>query len=184
MLTDFQKQKMRKLFDFWDHNNSGRLEKADYEEIARRIAAERGWARTSPEYASTYNTVMTNWAQLEHYADANNDNIITIEEWLAYCTSLINDVSAYRMNAMELMMALLNAVDRDGDGLLTLEDYRMWFRIYDADPAQAERAFQRMDTDGNGTLSIDEMINALNDFYFSNAPSAPGNFLFGDLDDV
>jgi Ca2+-binding EF-hand superfamily protein len=184
MLTDFQKQKMRKLFDFWDHNNSGQLEKVDYQDIAQRVATERGWDRNSPDYASTYNAVMTNWAQLEHYADANDDDVITIEEWMAYCTSLVNDVSAFRVNAMELMTALLNAVDRDSDGLITLADYQLWFRIYNADASQAEAAFQRMDTDGNGSLSIDEIISALHDFYFSNAPSAPGNFLFGELDDA
>ena len=182
MLTDFQKHKMRKLFNFWDYNNTERLEKTDYQNITSRVAAERGWDRNSPQYASTYNAVMTNWAQLEHYADENNDNIITVEEWMAYCESLVNDAQAYRVHAMELMMTLLNAVDVDEDGLLTIEDYKRWFRIYNVDPAQAENAFGHLDTDGNGHLSIDEIINALNDFYYSNAPSAPGNYLFGDLE--
>lgn len=181
MLTDFQTQKMEKLFRFWDIDNNGYLEQVDYEQLAERITAERGWKSGSTEAASTYNALMASWGQIAQFADANADAKVTPKEWMAHCTAMVQDSGVYRVSGMELMMALFNAVDTDGDGQLTLEDYKMWFRIYKADEAQAEAAFTQMDTDGSGALSIDELLTAVDDFYHSDDPDAPGNHLFGGL---
>ncbi|MEO0565388.1 MAG: hypothetical protein AAF125_24990 [Chloroflexota bacterium] len=179
-LSEFQTLKMTKLFQFWDINNTETLEQSDYLEIIDRVLAERGWQQDSPEYDSIYTVIMTNWAQIEHFADKDNGGV-TLSDWLAYCDHVVNDATAYRVNAMEVMSALLGAVDTDSDGQLTLDDFKMWFRIFKASDTQAKTAFARLDTDRSGELSISEIIDALDDFYHSNAVSVAGNHLFGEL---
>jgi Ca2+-binding EF-hand superfamily protein len=181
MLTDFQSQKIKKLFQFWDIDNNGYLEQADYVQLAERVAAERGWASGSTETASAYNALMASWGQIAQFADTDHNAQITPKEWTAFCTAMVQDSATYRIAGMELMMALFSAVDTDGDGQLTLDDFKMWFRIYKADESEAEAAFARIDTDGSGKLSIDELILAVDDFYHSDDPESPGNYLFGEL---
>ena len=181
MLTDLQKAKMTRLFHFWDLNHNGYLDKADYETIVTRIANERGWQKGSTDFASTYNTVMTNWAQVEKFAQDNDNQNVYLPDWLAYCDYVVNNQSAYRIHAMELMMTLLNAVDTNGDGQITREDYKMWFRIFGNSDEEAERAFDHIDTDNSNVLSLDEMIHAVDEFFQSNARHVPGNHMFGEL---
>jgi hypothetical protein len=42
-------------------------------------------------------------------------------------------------------------------------------------------ALRKLDTSGDGTLTVDELVAAARDFYLSDEPDAVGNWLFGDV---
>lgn len=181
MLTDFQKKKLTHFFNFWDADNNGYLEKNDYEQIANRIAEERGWVKGSTDYAATYNAVMATWNEAKQFADKNKDNRITLSEWLAYYDYVITNPATYRMNVVGLMTAILNAIDADNDGLITPIDFQMLFRMYSADENTALVAFNKIDNDRSGAISVDELFGAVDTFFLSDDPLEAGNYLFGML---
>lgn len=181
MLSDFQKKKLTHLFNFWDADNNGYLERTDYEAIVKRICAERGWGAGTPRYAATHNAVLATWGEARLFADADKDERITLDEWLAYYDHVITDPAAYRINVNGLMTTLLGAIDTDNDGHITPDDFAMWFRIYNADEDDARQSFALIDTDGNGKLSIEELIIAVDTFFLGDDPAALGNALFGTI---
>ena len=77
--------------------------------------------------------------------------------------------------------AQFDIVDADGDGIASLDEYVTWLKSWDADIA-AEPAFERLDEDGNGKLTKDEIRRIVRDFYFGEDPAAPGTHLIGVLD--
>jgi hypothetical protein len=77
---------------------------------------------------------------------------------------------------------LIGALDRDGNGSLSRDEY---VRMYDAlgvPPSTSTEAFKRLDRDGSGELSYAEFRQAIVEFYLSGDPNAPGNWLLGAMD--
>jgi len=70
--------------------------------------------------------------------------------------------------------------DRDGDGLLSVDDYRHWTLAWGL-AFDAERNFQQFDLDGDGYLRQTEIAEYLRQFHFSNDPEAPGNYFYGEF---
>lgn len=181
MLSALQQKKIDKLFSFWDTNNNKSLDKADFTKIARRIAAHYHWEPGSTQYERTHQTLMAAWGQMQVFADEDENAVITPKEWRDYCKHLITDESAYRIYTLELSMNLFSIVDQDEDGDLSQEDWQTLFDLFNAKAEEAAFAFDQIDRDGNGQVSIGEMVEALNDFFRSSDPNVPGNYLFGPL---
>jgi len=54
--------------------------------------------------------------------------------------------------------------------------------VYDIyDEVVTPQVFNILDVNNNGTLSKDEIIEAVNQFFYSNNPNHAGNFLFGKI---
>ncbi|MGW4806217.1 EF-hand domain-containing protein [Kitasatospora sp. NPDC004272] len=70
--------------------------------------------------------------------------------------------------------------DRDDDGRVTAEEFTRFHRALGLPPGTAGLAFERLDLDGDGTLSVAELAAALWEFWTSEDAGALGNWLFGD----
>ncbi|MFD6877298.1 MULTISPECIES: hypothetical protein [unclassified Streptomyces] len=57
----------------------------------------------------------------------------------------------------------------------------MYIKSLGASPADLKVAFAKLDTDGDGTLGREEIRRATEEYYTSEDPTAPGNWLFGNL---
>ena len=62
-----------------------------------------------------------------------------------------------------------------------LPDFQILQSAFGTTDGDAVAAFVRLDTDANGALSVDELVQAAHDYYTSGDPKAPGNSLFGPL---
>jgi Ca2+-binding EF-hand superfamily protein len=54
-------------------------------------------------------------------------------------------------------------------------------RAFNTPVSEISAAFNRIDTDGDGTLSTQELVAAIRAYYIGTDPEAPGNWLFGPL---
>lgn len=57
--------------------------------------------------------------------------------------------------------AIVSLVDRDGNGLITREDFTRWMAAVGVDELEAHHAFDQIDLDGTGNLSTEEFLEAL-----------------------
>ena len=74
---------------------------------------------------------------------------------------------------------MLELWDRDGDGKLSADEYVKLEWCYGVTEEAAREAFRHLDRDGDGYLTLEEGMKAIEEFYLSDDPDAPGNWLFG-----
>ena len=180
MLTELQKLKLTAMFNYYDLDGDGVLEKADYEEFARRTCEALGFAPGSPEYDQVYAANVDAWENetLQRF-DKDGDGRVSLEEHLEAHEALLSDKELFNQIVMRDSEGLLGLWDQDGDGKLSSQEYAKALWCYGVEKEAAREAFQHLDRNGSGYLSIEEILKALEEFYQSDDPEAPGNWLMG-----
>lgn len=74
---------------------------------------------------------------------------------------------------------IFNVCDVDDSGNLDLDEWVTLFRAFGLPVVYAQEAFSSLDKNRDGSLQKEEVIAALNDFYYSDDPSTLANFMFG-----
>ncbi|HSL71868.1 MAG TPA: hypothetical protein VK864_16590 [Longimicrobiales bacterium] len=183
MLTEFQKQKLPRLFAVHDLNRDGTINRADFEEYTRRIASTRGWGPESQEYKELLSRFLMFWDELEKTARARGASQVTVTEWLAHWDAILQTPALYDQLA-PIGRLVFTILDQDGDGRVTAGEYQAVFTEGGLDSAQAAQAFARLDLDHDGRLMIEEIMTLLEQFFRSEDPAEPGNALFGIIPEV
>lgn len=178
MLTDLQQRKIKNLFAVHDLDHDGVLSPQDYKEYTGKIAAARGLKPGSPAYDELLARFMRMWDGFES-ADRNHDKRVTLKEWFAYFDRLLATEGQYEQVGEPIAEAVFSMLDRNGDGAVTADEYAWLYSSGGLDPSLAHAAFQRLDVDHDGRVSPAELSRLLREFFRSNDPEAPGNWLFG-----
>lgn len=181
MLSELQTKKLTKLFGVHDANHDGVLQESDYENMARGVAATRGWANDSSEYAALRTRMLRFWNGLAAHADASGDQRVTLKEWLAYMDELMATPGEFQTVIAPVASMIWQTLDRDGDGAVTAGDMATAYTIMGQDATLAAQNFARLDGDGDGRISLDEFLTMIDQFFRSDDPKHPGNLLFGQL---
>src|SRR6218665_3872909 len=83
----------------------------------------------------------------------------------------------------EVIHGCHDMLDVNRDGYLQADEYeRMVSRTGVQDTSFVKEAFNAIDVNGDGKLSIEEFTNAYFDFLFSDDEKSPNAFFFGPLD--
>lgn len=183
MLTDLQTHKLTRAFHVADANHDGLIKRDDYEHHAERMAAAFSTPSDSSAYATIHAQLMRDWEGVRQFV-AQGDDQVTLNDWLAFFDMLIHSptfetwVTTYIDGSFELW----KTVDPQGptDGI-NVERFAKFYSAYGVDADAARASFAKMDTDSDGFMSRAEMIAASRDFFSSDDPSAPGNWLYGEI---
>ena len=186
MLSEIQREKLTKLFRIWDTDGNGFLELNDWDRLAKKRAQLSSISPDSDEYRSLLTLHHVIWEVLRQNADTNRDDRVSLEEFQAYCDAQYGDVTDVRYASIPdqlrgLFDVLMGSVDRDQDGRITADDYALFLESWGADEAMpgAKARFERLDRDGDGFISVEEVRQFVADHMLSRDPDAPGNVLFG-----
>jgi juvenile hormone diol kinase len=182
MITNFQEKKLTKLFKFWDANGNGVLDEPDYMQVAQRLSAERGWAPGTPEHDFLHQKLHEDWLEAKKFADTNDDNKISLEEWIIFCETFMGDPEMYDITVTNVASAIVDAVDVDNNGYLDKKEWQLLFRIYGKPNDEAIYAHDIMSENGKVKIDKAKVLQLLNDFFYSNDTSLAGNYMFGKLD--
>ncbi|MSP12022.1 MAG: EF-hand domain-containing protein [Chloroflexi bacterium] len=71
--------------------------------------------------------------------------------------------------------------DRNGDGKISSSEFIAYLRGYNVTEQDAKDAFARLDRNDNGFITKKEMMLNMEEYFMSEAPEAPGNWLFGSF---
>lgn len=180
MLTEFQKRKISNLFAVHDLNHDGTLERNDFVEYTQRFTGKRGFGSDSPEHQKLLDLFLEFWEGLTRGADSDHDKKVSLQEWFSTFDRMLS--SPQQIQAIQpLGEAVFNMLDRNGDGKVTLEEYRWLYSSGALDPMLAADSFKRIDRDHDGRVSPAELSDCLREFLLSNDANAPGNWLFGPV---
>lgn len=182
--TDLLDRKLERAFNQLDADGSGMIDATDIIALGSRLLAALGEPDDSPKSKALMDSIADFWQDLFTELDGNRDGKITPAEYSVGMTRLYGEGGpAYDRSFRPMMKALLTVVDTDGDGVISHVEFHQAQAVFNPElgPWDAEELFRRIDKDGNGSLTVDELLDAVREYYTGADPDAPGNLLFGEI---
>jgi Ca2+-binding EF-hand superfamily protein len=176
MLSEFRRRKLSAGFNELDVNGDGRIEDSDIELLIKNHGRAYGHPEGSPEYEDLAQRTKDVWERLKLF-DADGDGVVSLDEYVDGFAAFLGQRDEF-MNSMGVLVdAFYTLADQDRDGLITEDELVMHFRAWNHSEGQAREAFPKLDRNGNGGISKEEWMQNLEEFYYSEDPQAPGNWL-------
>lgn len=154
-MTNFD-DSLARSFSQLDTNGNGVLEQEDFQALARRALQELGEAPNSPKRQALIQSYDSLWSNIA-MGDTDDDGSVDREEYKAFMTNV-----ASRHTITGIMTRIsMSITDLDGDGKISLEEY-LRSPNFTGDPLPVRHElFRKMDTDGDGYVSSQEMAQAM-----------------------
>lgn len=181
MLSELRTRKFTALFACFDFDKNGVLEKIDYEHFAQNLSQAYALVPGTTKYAAMYADTMALWEFVHHVADKDGDHRITPAEFIDAYTAMTSDEITFKQLLMSYAEYVIRTGDRDGNGKLDEDEYATILWCYGIPDADARTAFRHLVTDGSGYLTIAAMEKVFAEFFRSDDPAAPGNWMIGPL---
>ncbi len=182
-LSPFRRRKLDMMFSVLDLDGDGFVEQADFTRRVEAFARMRGWEAGSEEYERNLRFALDEWENLRETADADEDHRVSRREFGRYGEVFLDDRDAVRAHARGDAQLLFDAMDSDGDGKVTADEYRVYLEVCGVDASAADAFFAHADLNEDGRITRAEMSHAVEEFLLSEDPAAGGNYLFGPLPD-
>ncbi|WP_283136609.1 EF-hand domain-containing protein [Rhizohabitans arisaemae] len=167
MASGFQRRKIAGVFDAMDVDGDGFLQEADFIALAKR------WAGTGrPRMAAV---MLGWWPVLLAASDLDRDGKVTLDEVLR----VVDGLGEMPEAVVGTATAMFEAVDEDGDGSISVGEYRRLIETWSGRPVDTDEVFPLLDLDGDGHLSAEEFTRLWTEFWSGDDPDAPGTWVFG-----
>lgn len=181
MLSDLQRAKIPNLFQMFDANKNGVLDKKDIVRIIDTCAGQKGLDKKSEDYDQHESAFLGLWVGMTTLADKNMDDKVTPDEFLAFFDHLIQSKNKYKILVNRISEGFFCTFDKDHDGKLTFIEYRQFYEAVGLDERFARTIFDKLDLDSNGSISINTLKILIDQFFRSQDDKAPGNQFFGPV---
>ena len=183
-MTDFLERRLARRFRTLDDDRNSFLERYDFEVSAVRMAEEFGHGPESPARQKLVELSLGLWEHVLKVADADADGRIGLAEYkAAFAAGLLETPESFEQGYVPFLDAIMEIVDQDRDGKLTVSDEIRWTNALMHLPEHdARETFRRIDRDGDGLITVGDLLEAIRGYYFDDSPDSPGHWLLGPLD--
>ncbi|PIY11080.1 MAG: hypothetical protein COZ18_04640 [Flexibacter sp. CG_4_10_14_3_um_filter_32_15] len=181
VLTPLQERKARRMFEVFDINNDGTVERNDFNLILNKWAEVVPFSRQSETYRGLNYLYQNRWKKILFFADSDKNEQISVEEWIAYCNSLIEQDS-YEEDILPItcyIIRLFADQNKKEDFKIDVSVFEKFYVAYGIDKELAKQTFDKLDVEKKGYLTEDEITKYWREFYESNDENALGNWFFG-----
>jgi Ca2+-binding EF-hand superfamily protein len=96
-------------------------------------------------------------------------------------SAFITDRDGYLANFHPAAQAVFGLADTDADGWLSKDEFARFQRAFRTPEQDIEAAFNRLDANGSGALSVSELVDAAEQYYRGTEAAAHGNWLYGPI---
>ena len=132
-----------------------------------------------------YIYVTSVWLNMQGVIDhigLKGDMKMTLEQFLKMTSQFTTDPEKQAMNRQTLS-SFFDIVDMNGDGAISTEEFKVYFKCMGIDEEYAKPSFDAIDTDKSGLISRDEFIAAGSEFFNGVDQSHGAALFFGPLVD-
>ena len=179
MDTTIQDRKFKPFFSLLDTDKDGAINLNDFLRPAERARQELGWTTGDARYLKLVQSLKAAWNQILQVQDLDKNGGISYQEYIGIIFRIglewgVN--GALPAWAVELSNTLQSALDFNGDGAFTANEYAIYLRSIGSD-ADARSVFAKLDINKNGKLTYDEILVLAKQLAGSSDPASPGNYL-------
>ncbi|MFI9815092.1 EF-hand domain-containing protein [Saccharothrix variisporea] len=165
MTTAVKNERLEKRFDKWDVDGNGVIERSDLEAEGHRILKAFGETPSSPQGRAVIDSFVGTFDYLAQKAGTQSLDRETFLRVIEKEVFQGGDAGFARV-VRPMIQSILNVCDTDGDGEINPSEFARWVGAVGVDPSTAKAAFSQVDTNGNGSLTVDELVNAVKAYHF------------------
>ncbi|MEV0270648.1 MAG: hypothetical protein HOV71_15935 [Hamadaea sp.] len=181
MANDLQIEKLDRAFDHIDANHSGEIERDDLLGLGSRVLLGFGESPTSTKGKQLIDRFDELWSEIVEHADSDESGSISPAEFRTAMITAYIDGQKFDKTFRPAAVAIAALCDTNSDGAITLAEFQVLQSAFGTGDGDAIAAFERLDSDANGSLSVDELVQAAYEYYTGGDPKLAGNHLFGPL---
>lgn len=179
MASDFRRRKYVAFFDHLDINRDGIIDRSDWDRYAQVIREEKGWSADEPQLEALIESTGAWWESMRKAFGVTDDQGLTLNHFVGFCNQIADELRAGGAPpqwAVDMCLQAHQVLDITGSGTVDADEYALWLRAIGskADPAEV---FGKLDLNGDGVVSRDEMMTLFGQFFVSEDPDDPGNYL-------
>ncbi|MET9231361.1 EF-hand domain-containing protein [Lentzea sp. NPDC003310] len=156
-------------FQKWDVNGDGVIDRSDYEAEARRIVEAFGESLNSGRGRAVMEALIELHRRQAEAAGVGPFGVMNQEQYLAANQELMfgrGDVGFDEL-LRPAISAIADLCDTDRDGFVSKVELRAWLgNAVGLSDADSDAAFDRIDLDGDGALTVDELVIAVREFHY------------------
>ncbi|WP_432129452.1 EF-hand domain-containing protein [Streptomyces sp. bgisy082] len=168
MTSSVRLDRIQKRFDLWDVNGDGQIDRADGDAEAQRILQAFGEAPASPAGRQLTEAYLGMWGFFADKAGIDEQTgALTPEQsnQIAEEHVLENGGADFGQVVKPIIQAIIELVDVDGDGQVNPAEFKTGLDAIGVEGVQSAEAFRRIDTNGDGQLSVEELVQAVRAYH-------------------
>lgn len=177
MATEMQKKKWANMFKMFDINEDGKIEQTDFDQFAERMAKMRQAEMSSPPFG---NMLAGFTGLLQAFEQMTGSKSISLDQWVGFWSNVAQNPEMYQ-TIRQTSGVIFSVLDADGDGQVSLEEYRKLCGVMRLEPTYADGIFAKLDLNQDAMISMDELMTLADQYFVGDDPNAPGNFFFGPI---
>ena len=166
-MATVQEERLEQRFRLWDNDGDGDVDKSDYQTEADQILANLGESADSPRGAALVNAYLGMWDFLADKAGVGSDGALSLDQFKAVIEAemLSQGNAGFANVARPTIQAIVSLLDKNGDNQISVTEFQGWLDAIGVDGSKTEEIFAAVDANGNGFLTVDELVNAVRDFH-------------------
>ncbi|MBD0710635.1 MULTISPECIES: EF-hand domain-containing protein [unclassified Streptomyces] len=159
-------ERLSKRFDKWDANGDGVLEPSDFVTEAANIARAFGETPESEKGVQLRDGFIAMFENLAQRAGVAPQGPIDRAQFLQAAGEVVEGGAAtFNPVLGPVTKGIVALADKNGDGVIDDGEFAVWLQVLGLGEEEGREAFQQIDTDKSGTLSEDELLEAIRLFH-------------------
>lgn len=169
------------MFRWYDQNGDGYVDQGDLDKLTAKWTAVA--SESDHKNRDAIRKGLSVWRDILFGAEEDkNGGKVGEQEFVRLMHTVVTRPKNFDKAIMNIVDGVMGALDHDGNGSLSLEEYVSMYDAIGIPPNHSSDAFKRLDRDGSGEIDPDELKEAIREYYLSDDPNAPGNWLLGPVE--
>ena len=173
---EFRVRKLRTSFAGLDVDNDGYVTTDDFKVMARRFIA---YGNLDEKQGKGITKAILDISDIIGVKEGEK---MTLEQYLAGAVKLCEDPLGPD-HTRTLMRALFDALDVNHDGVISSQEFRLYFKCIGINEDQAKASFDGIDDNHDGLITKEEFLAAAIEFFYGFDTTSGATLFYGPLVD-